>query len=109
MILRSICVEGWRCFAGSVEVGPFSDGLNIVYGPNGVGKSTMMMSATTRYLPLLMRRTLYPVDVAERRFGGVHPESHQEQDHTRSQLRLILKAAMGPVRRLISSGPSQEL
>lgn len=44
MILRSIQVEGWRCFAASVKVAPFADGLNIVHGPNGIGKSTLMMA-----------------------------------------------------------------
>ncbi len=44
MIVRSIRVEGWRCFAAPVEVGPFGEGLNVVYGPNGVGKSTVMMA-----------------------------------------------------------------
>ena len=44
MILRSIRVEGWRCFATPVEVGPFIDGLNIIHGPNGIGKSTLMMA-----------------------------------------------------------------
>ena len=44
MILRSVRVEGWRCFAAPVEVGPFIDGLNIVHGPNGAGKSTLMMA-----------------------------------------------------------------
>ena len=42
MILRSLGVEGWRCFAAAVEVGPFTDGLNIIHGPNGIGKSTLM-------------------------------------------------------------------
>ena len=42
MILRSIRVEGWRCFAAPVEVEPFGDGLNIIHGPNGIGKSTLM-------------------------------------------------------------------
>ncbi len=42
MILRSLRVEGWRCFAVPVEVGPFTDGLNIIHGPNGIGKSTLM-------------------------------------------------------------------
>ena len=44
MILRSIRVEGWRCFAAPVNVEPFADGLNIVHGPNGIGKSTLMMA-----------------------------------------------------------------
>lgn len=44
MILRSIQVEGWRCFASSVHVGPFADGLNIIHGPNGIGKSSLMMA-----------------------------------------------------------------
>lgn len=44
MIVRSVRVEGWRCFAAPVELGPFGEGLNVVYGPNGVGKSTVMMA-----------------------------------------------------------------
>ena len=44
MILNSICLEGWRCFASSTAVGPFTDGLNIICGPNGSGKSTLMMA-----------------------------------------------------------------
>ncbi len=44
MILRSIQVEGWRCFAAPVKVAPFADGLNIVHGPNGIGKSTLMLA-----------------------------------------------------------------
>ena len=44
MLLRSIKVEGWRCFANPVTVGEFGDGLNIVHGPNGSGKSTLMMA-----------------------------------------------------------------
>lgn len=41
MILHSICLQGWRCFAETVQVGPLSDGLNIIHAPNGVGKSTL--------------------------------------------------------------------
>ena len=44
MIIRSIRVEGWRCFADAVEVGHFGDGLNVVHGPNGIGKSTLFMA-----------------------------------------------------------------
>lgn len=41
MILRSIEISGWRCFLESVAVGPFSDQLNVIYGPNGTGKTSL--------------------------------------------------------------------
>ncbi len=44
MILRSIRVEGWQCFADAIEVGPLFEGLNVIHGPNGSGKSTLMMA-----------------------------------------------------------------
>jgi DNA repair exonuclease SbcCD ATPase subunit len=44
VILNSICLEGWRCFARNTYVGPFTDGLNIISGPNGSGKSTLIMA-----------------------------------------------------------------
>lgn len=44
MILRSIQVDGWRCFAAAVAVGPLGEGLNVIHGPNGIGKSTLMMA-----------------------------------------------------------------
>jgi len=41
LILQSITVGGWRCFASTVRVGPLSEGINVVHGPNGTGKSTL--------------------------------------------------------------------
>ncbi|MFH1241242.1 MAG: AAA family ATPase [Pseudomonadota bacterium] len=41
MILQSITLSGWRCFLEEVMVGPFSDRLNVICGPNGIGKSTL--------------------------------------------------------------------
>lgn len=41
MILRTIHVQGWRCFADVVQVGPFGDGLNVLHAPNATGKSTL--------------------------------------------------------------------
>ena len=41
MILRSIEVSGWRCFLEQVAVGPFSEKINVIYGPNGTGKTTL--------------------------------------------------------------------
>lgn len=41
MILRSIQISGWRCFVSPVQVGPFSEGLNVLHAPNATGKSTL--------------------------------------------------------------------
>jgi chromosome segregation ATPase len=46
MILRNIQVEGWACFSNSVDVGPFDERLNILGGPNGTGKSTLLRIMT---------------------------------------------------------------
>lgn len=45
MILRSIHVRGWKCFAEPLTVGPFGEGLNLIHGPNGSGKSTLLWAA----------------------------------------------------------------
>ena len=42
MILRKLSVEGWRCFANPMELGPLDDRINVIHGPNGAGKSTLM-------------------------------------------------------------------
>ncbi|MBN1911356.1 MAG: AAA family ATPase, partial [Pirellulales bacterium] len=42
MILRTLSVEGWRCFADRVTVGPLGERINVLFGPNGTGKSTLM-------------------------------------------------------------------
>lgn len=44
MILHNIRVEGWTCLIEPVEVGPLTDGLNIIHGPNGTGKSSLMQA-----------------------------------------------------------------
>ena len=41
MILRSLSVSAWRCFIASAAVGPFEEGLNVLYAPNATGKSTL--------------------------------------------------------------------
>lgn len=41
MILLSIQVEGWRCFALPVALESFDAGLNVLHAPNGTGKSTL--------------------------------------------------------------------
>lgn len=42
MILRSIEVEGFRCFDRLLRVADFAPGLNVLFGPNGAGKSTLL-------------------------------------------------------------------
>ena len=42
MILRSIEVEGFRCFDRALRVADFAPGLNVLHGPNGAGKSTLL-------------------------------------------------------------------
>jgi energy-coupling factor transporter ATP-binding protein EcfA2 len=42
MILRRVQVEGWGCFVNPVEVGTFDERLNVLFGPNGTGKSTLL-------------------------------------------------------------------
>jgi DNA repair exonuclease SbcCD ATPase subunit len=44
MLLRSIHLEGWRRFANPITVAGLSAGLNVLHGPNGCGKSTLMMA-----------------------------------------------------------------
>lgn len=41
MIVRSITVRGWRCYLNPVSVGPFDERLNVIHGPNAIGKSTL--------------------------------------------------------------------
>lgn len=41
MILKSIKVSNWRSLLDEVELGPFSEGLNVIHAPNGTGKSSL--------------------------------------------------------------------
>lgn len=50
MILRSILVRGWRCFAEEIQVGPLDERINIIYGPNGTGKSTLFQAMARAFL-----------------------------------------------------------
>lgn len=49
MILREITVRGVKCFRDECAVGRFGDGLNMIFGPNEAGKSTLI-EATARAL-----------------------------------------------------------
>lgn len=46
MILRRIEAEGWGCFPNRIELGPFGEGINVLCGPNGTGKSTLLEMVT---------------------------------------------------------------
>lgn len=41
MELRRLRIEGFRKFTGAVEIGNLAPGLNLLYGPNEAGKSTI--------------------------------------------------------------------
>ena len=41
MILKRIAVSNWRILLGTVELGPFSEGLNVIHARNGTGKSSI--------------------------------------------------------------------
>ncbi|MBC2601013.1 AAA family ATPase [Puniceicoccus vermicola] len=41
MILKRITVSNWRSLLDEVELGPFSEGLNVIHAPNGTGKSSL--------------------------------------------------------------------
>jgi len=48
MILRSIAVRGWRCFADPMTVGPFGDAINVIHAPTGAS-STATASAAVKW------------------------------------------------------------
>ncbi|MGD1097728.1 MAG: AAA family ATPase, partial [Bryobacteraceae bacterium] len=50
MIIRALSVEGFGCFANKAEIGPLGDGVNVLFGPNGVGKSTLSRAITSALL-----------------------------------------------------------
>ena len=50
MIIRSITVSGWRCFADPLSLGSLDDRLNIIYAPNGTGKSTIFDALRRAFL-----------------------------------------------------------
>ncbi len=41
MILQSLSVSHWRSLLGPVALGPFSERINVIHAPNGVGKSSL--------------------------------------------------------------------
>ena len=41
MILHSLRVTHWRSLLNPVELGPFSERLNVIHAPNGTGKSSL--------------------------------------------------------------------
>jgi DNA repair exonuclease SbcCD ATPase subunit len=52
MIVKRIGVTNWRGFLDPMEMGPFSERLNVIHAPNGTGKSSLFEA---------MRRALFDV------------------------------------------------
>lgn len=50
MIIRTLSVEGFGCFANKSEIGPLGPGVNVVFGPNGIGKSTLSRAISSALL-----------------------------------------------------------
>ena len=50
MILRSLAISGLRCFRNPIELNNFSEGINIIYGPNESGKSTLIKGLELAFL-----------------------------------------------------------
>jgi DNA repair exonuclease SbcCD ATPase subunit len=50
MILRSLTVSGLRCFRNPAQLNDFSEGINIIHGPNESGKSTLITGLALAFL-----------------------------------------------------------
>ncbi len=50
MILKQISLRGWKCFSEPLQVGPLSEGINIIHAPNGSGKSTLFEALRRGFL-----------------------------------------------------------
>ncbi|HEY7954819.1 MAG TPA: AAA family ATPase [Polyangia bacterium] len=44
MILRKLHLQSFRCFGAPVEIGPLDPHLTVIHGPNGIGKSTLLVA-----------------------------------------------------------------
>lgn len=99
MIVRSIRVEGWRCFVTPVTVGPLSERLNVIYAPNGTGKSTLFEALRRA---LLDNHSVRARDVEDLRPWGRHlaPMVTVEFAHKGHEYRLTKRFLDGPMARL---------
>ncbi len=52
MLIRSISVEGFTCFTDELTLNGLSDAVNVLYGPNGIGKSSIFRAL---YIALFRR------------------------------------------------------
>ncbi len=87
MILRSVKVQGMRCFRNQVSVGLFGEGLNLVYAPNETGKSTLIEGVSRA---LFDRYSVGGRDIEALRPWGTHlcPEIELEFEVDEQRYRL---------------------
>jgi uncharacterized protein YhaN len=50
VLVRAIEVEGLNCFGTKFRVGGLSDSVNILFGPNGIGKSSLIQGISLAFL-----------------------------------------------------------
>ena len=99
MILRFLIVEGWRCFVTATALGPFGDGLNVIHGPNGVGKSTLMWAMARGFFDN-HAVTGYAVRSLQPWGRDLNPTVTLEFEQEEERYRLTKRFLSGPISRL---------
>ena len=58
MFLRRITAQNYRCFANKISIGSFTEGLNIITGPNESGKSTLFQCVQSALFGMTSKQRL---------------------------------------------------
>ncbi len=99
MIFRAFEVESWGCFDASASLGPFVEGINVIHGPNGIGKSTLA-AAVSRGLFDRHKVSGSEADALRPWGRDVAPRIRIEFDHAGTAYRLEKRFCVAPFARL---------